>query len=83
MIYLTSTTEAPILTAESIINSNCGFPNDKGTMRWAVPQQSADKTIWFIPKPPIEGYNLGEFTQAQMMQNVNLSNIVEQEYNTN
>jgi len=83
MIYLTSTIQSLIVAAEAKISTNCGFPNDKGTQRWAIPQQSVDLSIWFIPKPPVEGYSLGEFSQAQMMQNVSLSGIVEQEYNAN
>ena len=83
MIYLTSTLQTAIVAAERQISVNCGFPNDTGTERWAIPQQSIDKSIWLIPKPPTEGYNLDEFSQTQMMQNVNLSAIIEQAYNAN
>ena len=71
MIYLTALTEAPLLEADARISLNCGFPNN-GTTRWAVPRQS-NQGVWFIEKPI--GYN--QFTQAQMMEGVNLTGITE------
>lgn len=83
MIYLTSTTEVPITNANIQISSNCGLPNSSGTETWATPTQSVDNTIWFILKPPIEGWgNTVQFTQAEMMAGVDETNITEQEYNS-
>lgn len=77
MRYLTSSNQAAIIAAQAKISLNCNFPNTKGTIRWAVPQQSVDGSIWFILEP--EGY--GGFTKGQMMQDVNLSLITSQERN--
>lgn len=82
MIYLTSTTALSITSAQAQISINCGLPNIYGTEEWAIPTQSVDNTIWFIPKPTIKGWgNMEQFTQAQMMSGVDLTNIIEQEYN--
>ncbi len=80
MIYLTSANQANIIAAQAQISLNCGFPNNLGTEQWANVQKAINQDMWFIIKPPIEGYNLGEFTQIQMMSNVDLTNIIEQEY---
>lgn len=83
MTYLTSPDQAKIVAAQNKISSNCRFPNASGTLQWALLRQSIDGSIWFILKPPIDGYNLREFTQAQMMAGVDMTNITEQECNAN
>lgn len=70
--YLTSNSQAAIVAAESKISVNCGFPDNKRTERWAIPQQSVDGSIWFIPEP--NGYK--SFTKEQMMDGVDLGQIV-------
>jgi len=77
MKYLTSALQTAIVAAESQISLNCGFPDEKGTLRWDIPQQSVDGTIWFITEP--EGYN--SFTKEDMMQGVDLSQIISLERN--
>jgi hypothetical protein len=72
MLYLTSSTHSVISAAESRISINCGFPNEEGTLRWAIPEQSVDGLIWFIPEP--NGY--GECTKEQMMEGVDLEGII-------
>jgi len=70
MKYLTSSNQEAIVAAESKISLNCSFPNSKGTLRWAIPEQSVDGSIWFIPEPT-NGYN--GFTKEQAMEGVDLS----------
>lgn len=76
MIYITSTNRSYIVSAEAKISSNCGFPSN-GTICWDVPTKAVNDNLWFIQKPT--GYN--NFTSEQMMSGVNLTGILEKEYN--
>lgn len=83
MIYLTSSDQNVIIAAQAQISLNCDFPNAAGTLQWAVPQKAVNQELWFIKKPPTKGYNLDEFSQEQMMVNVDITNIIEAEYDPN
>lgn len=81
MTYFTSANQAAIIAAEAQISSNSRLPNISGTLRWAIPQQSVDLSMWFIPMPSISGWgNVVPFTQEQMLASVDMTDIIEQEY---
>lgn len=82
-LFLTSTNEAAIIAAEAQISANCGFPNGRGTERWAVPQKAINEDLWFIIKPSVNGYSdtVEAFTQEQTLAGVDLSGVTEQEVN--
>lgn len=73
--------EEDLLKIDAAISATCEWPNSKGTLRWAIPQKAYNQDFWFLSKPPEKGYNLGEFTQAQMIANVDITNITELEWN--
>lgn len=79
MTYLTSKNEKAVIEAEAMISSNCGFPNEYGTIKWADIQKAINEDLWFIEKP--KGYN--KFTPKQMMDSVDLSGIIESERDDN
>src|ERR1051326_1633248 len=80
MLYLTSTIESAIISAQNQICSNCNLPNNDGTSGWDVPTKAINEDLWFIAKPPSEGWGNDErFTQEQMMSGIDLTNIVERE----
>ncbi len=83
MIYLTSTSEAAIIAADLKISQNCDLANEYGTVSWSKrpPEKAVNSDLWFFPKPPAEGWGNGNtfYTQAQMMEGVDLTDIVEME----
>ena len=85
MTYLTSNNESAIVAAEAKISLNCGLVNAYGTTSWDNPPRKAvNENLWFITKPPVNGWgNVEQFTQAQMMSGVNMTDIIEQERNDN
>jgi hypothetical protein len=84
MIYLTSINQNAIIAAEAQISINCRLPNEYDTLRWDIPLKSVNEDLWFIIKPFVEGWGNSElFTQAQMMDNVDMTDIIESEYNDN
>lgn len=83
MIFLTSTNYNALVTAEEKISSNCGFPNEAGTLKWADISQAYEQEMWYFPKPPENGFeNPGciPLSQDQMMQDVDMTDIIEQEF---
>ena len=77
MIFYTSNNEAALIAAEAQICLNCGFPNGNGTDRWAIVTKAVNEDLWFFEKPT--GYN--QFTQTQMIDGIDLTDITEQERN--
>ncbi len=81
MTYLTSSNEAAIIAAEARISINCGLPNGHGTLSWDLVCKAYNQDLWFITKPPAEGWgNAEQFAQAQMMDGVDMTDIAELEY---
>jgi hypothetical protein len=72
MIFLAHETEQNVIDAEAQISANCHFPNDRGTDKWANVFYSDQHEVFYILKPPVEGWTDGveSFTQEQMMANV-------------
>lgn len=84
IMYLTSTNESAITAAAQKISQNCQLPNDSGTTSWQDPEKAFTMDLWFIRKPPAEGWGNTEiFTQEQMLDGVDLTDIVEMERNEN
>lgn len=84
IMYLTSTNETAIINAAIKIAENCHLPNDEGTQVWENPTKAFDQDLWFIAKPPEEGWgNIERFTQAEMMADVDLTDIIEKPRNNN
>lgn len=79
--YLTGTQEQ-VISANSQIDLNCGFPNGD-TQTWFIPIQAYQQDFWFILMPPPEGYKdiVGSWTQSQMMANV--VNVVQEQGQSN
>lgn len=73
--------EEDLLKIDAVISEVCGFPNLQGTLRWATPQKVYNQDFYFLPKPSAEGYNLGEFSHAQMVANIDMTNVTELEWN--
>lgn len=80
MIYLTSADEQKVVAAQAQICINCGFPNGRGTDNWDIPGYKEDLGVYYIVKPPVEGWSDGvdSFTQAEMMAGV--VDVVEREW---
>ena len=77
MIYLTSTNQQAIISAQARISANCNFPKD-GTVRWAVVQKAVDQDLWFMEKPM--GYK--DIIANTMLDGVDMTDIIEQAKNT-
>lgn len=84
MTYLTSTNEAAINAAQNQISINCQLPNSHGTQHWDIATKAYGQDLWFIAKPPEQGWgNPGEhFTQEDMMSGVDMTNIIEQNFDS-
>lgn len=77
MIFLTHATEQNVIDAEAKISANCHFPNQripeyKSTQRWAEVFYNESLEVFYIVKPPSDGWSDGveTFTQSEMMEGV-------------
>lgn len=80
-LYLTSNIQATVIAVRNAIDQNCGLPNQYGTTTWAEVQKAVDQELYFISKPPADGWGntAQHFTQAQMLNGIDLIGIVEME----
>jgi hypothetical protein len=72
MLFLTHATEQNVIDAEAKISANCHFPNGRGTNKWANVFYNDSSEVYYILKPPVEGWHddVESFTQEQMMDGV-------------
>lgn len=83
-MYLTSTNENAIVSANEKISSNCGLPNEYGTVSWDIVKKSVSSNLWFILMPPPDLWgNEVFFTQEQMMNGVDMTDIIQLPRNPN
>lgn len=81
-LFLTSNNEAAIIAANQKILENC---ESYGMMQWDIVAKAVNQDLWFIHKPSINGrqYLERSYTQEQMMSGIDMTDIVEEEYNPN
>lgn len=71
-IFLTHETSDNVTAAEAQISLNCHFPNGRKTDRWSPINFHPDFNVYYILKPPVDGWTDGveSFTQEEMMAGV-------------
>lgn len=78
---LTSPVQAFVQSARDIINTNTGFPNQRGdTSTWDSVKTSLDGLTYFIYAPTANGYkdrDGNEKTFTQMMRNVLTTGVIQ------
>lgn len=77
--------EADIIALETQYTLLLGLPNQSGTVRWAIPQKAIDQDLWFIPRLPENGWGNADqiFTSAEIMPQLNLTNITDMPFDEN